>query len=324
MTGTVGRGLLEFLEPDPAVERVIGVGTRPWSPEEEGYRKVVYRQADVRDRYSIRRALDGADAVAHLAFSLYGVRQDERTLAQINVEGSRNVLAAAAAIGARRFIYTSSAAVYGFSAGRRNRVGEDAAVDPAPRHFYSRQKARVEQALLDDLRDLPEMSWVFFRPCAVVGPHAMGAAAHVLPAPLAHAAGAIVSIAGAAGLLPAVPGPPVPLQFVHERDVGQAIHRALTSEAAGGIYNLADDGTVAPSAVPRALGLRTLPLPNLVTRAAVNAVAGAPYLSPALGWAQLLTRSLELDTSRARRELGWEPEFTSEEALAATRRALAI
>ena len=250
--------------------------------------------------------------VVHLACSLYGVPQDDETLEQMNVQGSRNVLAAAAAVGATRFIYTSSAAVYGFDAERQLVVDEDAPVEPEPRHFYSQHKAKVEQTLLDDLAELPEMSWVFFRPCAVVGPNAVGAAGHLLPRAIQGAAGAMITIGGAAGLRPAVPGPPVPLQFVHERDVGQAIHRAIASDETDGIYNLAGAGMVAPADVPRLVGLRTLPLPNVITRAALEATAKLPYVLPSLGWVQLLTHPLELDTSRAQEDLGWQPEFTSE------------
>jgi nucleoside-diphosphate-sugar epimerase len=324
VTGTVGRGLLPFLESDDRIARVIGVGSRPHDPPADGHRKLEYRQADVRDRYTVREALNGADVVVHLAFSLYGVRQADDDLEDINVEGSRNVLAATAAIGAKRFIYTSSGAVYGFDARRPARVDEDAAVAPEPRHFYSRQKARVEEALLDDLGEHPELEWIFFRPCAVVGPHAVGAAGHVLPEALARAGAALVTIGGAAGLRPAVPGPPVPLQFVHERDVGQAIHRAIWTRSIRRAYNLGGDGMVDPADVPRLVGLRTLPVPNVVTRTAIGLATRLPYVTAALGWTQLLTHPLQLDTSRAKRQLRWRPEFSSAEALASTRRALAL
>ncbi len=324
VTGTIGRGLMPFLEGDARIARVIGVGSRPHDARANGSAKLEYRQADVRDRYTVRQALEGADVVIHLAFSLYGVRQGDDDLEDVNVNGSRNVLAAAAANGAQRFIYTSSGAVYGFDSGRAARVNEDAAVAPAPRHFYSTNKARVEQALLADLEQHPELKWVFFRPCAVVGPHAVGAAGHGLPDAVARAGSALVAIGGAAGLRPAVPGPPVPLQFVHEQDVGQAIHRAIRARRSGRIYNLGGDGMVEPPDVPRLLGLRTLPVPNVLTRAALGVATRLPYLTPAAGWTQLLAYPLQLDTSRAKRELRWKPKFSSAEALASTRRALAL
>jgi nucleoside-diphosphate-sugar epimerase len=290
----------------------------------EGFTKVEYRPVDVRDRYGMLEALDGADVVVHLAFSLYGLRYDNEALRDINVGGSKNVLAAAAAAGATRFIYASSGAVYGFDTSRPGRVDEQAPVDPEPRHFYSQHKAEVERALLDELSGLPELSWVFFRPCAVVGPDAAGAALHGLPAAFSRPVSAAITIGAAAGLRPAIPGPAVPLQFVHARDVGQAIHRAVHGERTNGVYNLGGDGMVEPVEVPRLLGLRRLPFPGAVTRAAAQIAARVPYVAPGMGWIQAATHPLELDTTRAKGELGWKPEFTSRTALQATRRALAI
>lgn len=324
VSGTVGRGLLPFLESDPRIRKVIGLSSRPWDPRAERLRKVEHRRVDVRDRTAVRDAMEGADAVIHLAFSLYGLRQDPETLDQVNVRGSRNVLAAAGEVGARRFIYASSAAVYGFGPDRPRRVDEDTPVDRHQRHFYSRHKAEVEQMLLRDLARLPKIGWTFFRPCAIVGPHAFGAAAHVVPRPISRAAAATLTIAGAAGFAPAVPAPPVALQFVHEGDVGQAIHRALTAKNGGSVYNLAGAGMVEPVDIPRLVGLRTLPLPRLATRIGLRAAARIPYVPPGLGWAQLLTQPLELDTARVRRELGWKPRFSSREALASARRALGL
>jgi nucleoside-diphosphate-sugar epimerase len=92
----------------------------------------------------------------------------------------------------------------------------------------------------------------------------------------------------------------------------------------GRVYNLAGDGMVEPAEFTRLLGLRRLPVPGVLARAALATAAELPQPWPALGWAHLLRRPLELDTARLRAELGWAPEFTSQEALAATRRALGL
>jgi nucleoside-diphosphate-sugar epimerase len=323
-TGTVGRGLLPLLLADPRVGRVIAISRRPWAPERDGLPGLEHRRADVRDGVALAEALAGSDVVVHLAFALYGVRQSEATLAAINVDGTRNAVLAASAVGARRFVATSSAAVYGFGDERAARVDETAAVAPERRHFYSRHKAAAEAALFAALAERPEMEWVVFRPCAVVGPHAIGAAAHAVPRVVAGAAGAGAAVAGSAGLRPPVPAPPVPVQFVHERDVGKAIVEAVTGPPRRAVYNLAGDGMVPGDDVPGLLGLPRLPVPHLVARAAVRLAAGVPSPWPALGWAHLLKRPLELDTARARHDLGWAPDFSSREALAATRRALAL
>jgi nucleoside-diphosphate-sugar epimerase len=324
VTGTVGRGLLPYLEADPSIRSVLGIASRPHTDAAAEYSKLEYRRADVRDPAALARALDGADVVVHLAFSIYGFRQRGDTLDDVNLDGSLNVLEAANAVGARRFIYTSSAAVYGFGNDRPDLVDEDSPVEPDDEHFYSRHKAELERVLRDRLEELPDMEWVFFRPCAIVGPHAAGGGSHMLPGILSRAAGALATVGAAAGLRPYVPGPPVPLQFVHERDVGQAVHRAISTRETGRIYNLGGEGMVAARDVPRHIGLRTLPIPGFVSRALIAAAGRLPVVTPGLSWSTLLSRPLQLDTTRARGELGWEPRFTSAEALAATRRALAI
>ena len=66
------------------------------------------RSADVRDARSVRRALAGSRFVFHTA-ALYGFwARDPGTFYQVNVEGTRNVLAAAAEAGVERVVYTST------------------------------------------------------------------------------------------------------------------------------------------------------------------------------------------------------------------------
>src|SRR3712207_8008878 len=52
--------------------------------------KMEYRRGDVRQEDTLAEAFAGADAVAHLAFNIYG-NADRATLRAINVEGTRNV-----------------------------------------------------------------------------------------------------------------------------------------------------------------------------------------------------------------------------------------
>ena len=72
---------------------------------------------DVGDTAELRRAMDGADAVFHLA-ALYGFRGEAAEFSRVNVEGTRNVLAAARAAGVARVVHTSTCATCGPVAGR--------------------------------------------------------------------------------------------------------------------------------------------------------------------------------------------------------------
>ena len=69
----------------------------------------------VLDRTAVRSAVDGADAVIHLA-AMLGVRKtEENRLAciEININGTDNVLNAAVSHGVEKFVFASSSEVYG-------------------------------------------------------------------------------------------------------------------------------------------------------------------------------------------------------------------
>mgnify|MGYP000849749899 CR=1 FL=1 len=76
--------------------------------------------ADITQPEALRGCLAGVDVVFHLAaVPLVGVKAPDRArVLRINVDGTRNVLAQAAAAGVGRIVHVSSLAVYGHTAGR--------------------------------------------------------------------------------------------------------------------------------------------------------------------------------------------------------------
>jgi dihydroflavonol-4-reductase len=87
-------------------------------------RELRERGADVRDERidvldppALERALEGCDAVVHVA-ALYSYDAPAAKIERVNIEGTRNVLAAAARTGVRRFLFTSTAGTCGPVAGR--------------------------------------------------------------------------------------------------------------------------------------------------------------------------------------------------------------
>ncbi len=66
-------------------------------------------EGDVRDAAAVRRGTDGCDAVIHLASVSSWAEIDSPLLQDVTVGGTRNVLAAAAALGRPRVVFVSSA-----------------------------------------------------------------------------------------------------------------------------------------------------------------------------------------------------------------------
>src|SRR3954467_886648 len=148
-TGTFGFGLMPLLQSDRRIERIIGMARRPFDPDEHGWSKMEYRQGDVRDPDALKGAFEGADVVVHLAFMITGNASREEIRA-INVEGTLNVFRAAAAAGAKRFVYASSVAAYGFHDDNPVPMTEDWPVRPAAQLFYAQEKAELEQLLFEE------------------------------------------------------------------------------------------------------------------------------------------------------------------------------
>lgn len=105
---------------------------------------------DLRDGARIAPLLQGVDAIVHCA-ALHapqvGNVADAEFIA-VNVEATRALAAQAIAAGVRRFVYTSTTALYGAASTPADCAGwVDEALPPQPRTIYHRSKLAAENAL---------------------------------------------------------------------------------------------------------------------------------------------------------------------------------
>jgi len=315
-TGTFGFGLIPLLEAEERVERVVGLARRPFDPSEHGWSKMTYRQGDVREAGTLQEAFADADVVVHLAFMITGTAS-RQTIREINVEGTLNAFRAAAGCGVERFVYASSVAAYGFHPDNPIGMSEDWPIRPATRLFYAQEKAEVEQLLRDEARAHSDVALYLLRPPVVLGPHAMGAKG-ALPAPLAELAQRALDVARRLPVPIPVPVPDLPLQLIHEEDVGRALLACVLANGPPGAYNIAGDGIVTAADVVRELGFTPITVPADLAQSAARAAAQIPlpsFAPPATEWIEAATQPAIMDTSKAKRELGWSPRYTALDAL---------
>lgn len=315
-TGEIGKPFVAALERAPQVERVIGMARRPFDPAAHGWRKVEYRRGDILDRASVAALVEGVDVIAHLAFAIVAGGAESR---EINLTGSRNVFELAAAAGAKRLVYTSSVAAYGFHAGAPGLLTEEVPVRGTERHPYSAHKAEVEALLAEALAGSDTDAYVF-RPCIVAGPQAplllelvpLLAVARRLPGPLRWA------LERAPALRPVLPDPGVPFQLVHHDDVAAALCAAVVGAGEPGPYNLAGPGKLTVSDLASELGWHSVPAPRLAVTATAELVARLPLLPDEAAWIEAVRRPVPMGTERAREKLGWEPRHDARETLRQT------
>ena len=322
-TGDLGIAIVSALERSRSVTRIVGMARRPFDPAEHRWKKTEYHEGDVQDVSSVRGVVKGADVVIHLAFSLMG--EGDLTRA-INVDGSRAVFEAAVAAGAERICYASSVAAYGFHDDNPAWLTEDVPARGSPEHFYSGQKAEVEQVLAEVLlRERRTVAYVF-RPCIVAGPQAQMLLEEMPYFRLSEAMpDAVAGLLSSMPILkPVIPDPGLRFQLVHEDDVASAFVAGVQGKGEPGPYNLAGSGTLTMSDLAGELGWYALPVPDLAVDAAAEVVARLPRAPESVSWIHAARKPVLMKTGRARTQLGWKPKHSSRatlKQLVAARRA---
>ena len=118
----------------------------------------------VTDMDTVRRAVEGAEVVHHVAAAFREMDVPEQHYHEVNVGGTRNVLQAALDAGVRKVIYCSTCGVHGNV--DHPPAGEDAPIRPAD--YYQRTKWEAEPVA----REFFErgLRTTILRPAAIYGP----------------------------------------------------------------------------------------------------------------------------------------------------------
>jgi UDP-glucose 4-epimerase len=315
-TGSIGRSFVRLLDRTPEVGRVLGMARRPFDPERLGLRKLEYRRGDVLHRASVDELVAEADVVVHLAFLIMGSEDETR---EINMSGSRNVFEAAFAAGAKRLVYTSSVAAYGFHKDNPEWLTENVPARGSDNHYYSRQKAQLEE-MLANLGRYADMDVYVFRPCIVAGADStdlieqipLVGSADKVPGPLRKLGGALPM------LRPVIPDPGLSFQLVHEDDVASALVAGVLGQGPPGTYNLAADGEMTLTDLAHALGWYAVPIPELAVETTARIVSRLPLMPAKASWVTALRVPVLMDTTKAKKDLGWIPDHDCMETLAET------
>jgi UDP-glucose 4-epimerase len=313
-TGDLGVVMVGALERSRQVKKIVGMARRPFDPAEVGWKKTEYRQGDVQDRESVRDAVKGADAVVHLAFAILSASDATRA---VNIDGSQIVFEEAAKAGAERICYASSVAAYGFHQDNPDWLTEDVPPRGTPEHFYSAQKAEVEQVLAQVLMRRTKTAAYVFRPCVVAGPTAQMFIDAIPYVRLSDAMpDAVVKLLSFMPMLrPVIPDPGTRFQLVHEDDVASAFVAGVLAKGPPGPYNLAGGGTLKMGDLADVLGWYSIPIPELAVEATAEVIARLPVAPPQLSWIHSVRKEVLMKTDRARKDLGWKPAHTSKATL---------
>jgi len=267
------------------------------------------------DDAAIARAVDGVEAVVHLAAKV-SLAGDPADFARVNVEGTRSLLGAARAAGVGRFVFVSSPSVAHTGS---SLVGADAGpAEPSrARGDYARTKAAAELLALG--ADAPDFAVVAVRPHLVWGPGDT------------QLVGRIVERARA-GRLPLLDSGAALIDTLYVDNAATAMVAALERVTDDGVHGNAyvvTNGEPRPVAdllagICTASGVRPPQwhVPAAVARAAGSVVEAVWRVRPGEDeppmtrfLAEQLSTAHWFDQRRTRQELGWTPSVSIDEGL---------
>lgn len=251
---------------------------------------------DVQDEAIARRAVEGVTHIVHAAaFADVGasIREPNADF-RANVVGTQQMLSAASASSIERFVFISSASVYGNPAsnGAWPRFGEDDATRPVSTYANSKLWGEHQSRLFRELYEVPTVSLRIF---SAYGPPQV-------PKEGSH------SWCVAFFTMRALKGKPLEIHgdgrqvrdFVHVEDIARACVAALTATSIiGNVFNIGTGRATEVGAVANVIRERLGP---------IDVIHGRPKVGdPTGGYA---------DVRRAREVLGWAPTIDLEDGIA--------
>lgn len=286
----IGRALIARLDGERSVTRILAVDLdEPDMP----VAKLEFRTTDVRDPL-LPNALRGADIVVHLA-ARCGPARDEDTMFARNVHGTRNVLAAADTVGARKVVHLSSAAVYGAHPDNAVPLAEDAPLRANADFSYGYHQLLSEELVAEWAQEHPKATVTILRPAPVLGPGVDDFLVHQLESPR----------------LPLVRGYSPPRQFSHVEDVASALACAVTHDLAGP-YNVASDGWLSTEELLILLGRKPVRIPETVAFSLAEQLWASGLSELSAGAVHYVMHPVVLATDRLH-ERGWAATHSNRE-----------
>ncbi len=286
--------LLPRLEADPDVGTIIGIDINPAAPRLNAFTKLRFCREDIRSE-NLAACLTNADTVYHMAFIVCEIRDKKKTR-DININGTRNVLAACRTAKVRKLIYTSSATVYGSHPDTPVGLTENCPLCKNPGSYYNSSKIEGEQMLARFAEENPDLVVTVLRAGLLLGPQADNMFTRLFALPIS-----------------ALPmGSLAHNQYIHEDDLAEALYLAFAKDLPG-FYNVAADDAMAIRKAYRRAGVAILRVPFWLLRPLATMGFYIGLFPAGGGWVSLCRHTIFMNCDKFKTAAGWGPRYTSEQ-----------
>ncbi len=303
-SGYIGTRLVNRLARREDTEQIVICDV---APPKGGYvPKTEFERVDVRDRAAVRSVVERArpDVLVHLAFIL-NPAHDEGFMYEVDVNGTHNVLEAAAAAGVGQVLVTTSAVAYGAFPDNPVPLTEDDPVRGVAGFSYARDKTESDRICQLWAAQHPDRLMTIVRPCIVFGPNVDNYLVRLwTKTPFTADVGRLDQ----------------QIQFVHEDDVVEAVTGLLLGRH-GGAYNVAGDGLMTMRETGELIGSPVRKLPLKVYRALARVMWTLRASEAPPGQVDFAIYPWIVSNEKLKRTLGWTPAHSSRETFEITMRA---
>ena len=290
ISGYLGGLLAKSLVDSDAVESITGIDLK--EPLFR-HKKLNFVRCDVRDK-TMGKALKDCDTVVHLTFIVQEIK-DKKLTYDINLNGTKNLLAACEENNPRKLVMASSVAAYG-CVDRNYTITEDSPLQGNKASYYSDTK-RIVEGMLDEFeRKNPDIILTRMRPSIFCGKHVNNFFIDTVKLPV----------------ITYVRGNPFGLPLVYEGDVADAFSTVILEDHPGA-FNI-HAGMLTVDRMSEILGKKAIGLPYRLARIIADIGFGLGITKFSSHWVELARYPMNISSAKAEKELHWKPVKTAEEA----------
>ncbi len=307
--GYLARSLISRFKTNPCVEKIYGLDIREHSTQEDEIYE--YIRMSVTD-LNLPTALEGKniDTAIHAAWT-FDPTHDEKAQWELDIHGTANLLSCMTLNKIKNLVYIGSTTAYG--ALRENPLEEPFLREEdwkthsekrvKEKYLYGRHKALVDAKMQRFQKVHLGKNIFWMRGAIVLGPDTNNIVSHIVESPFTFGR-----------FMFRVAGYDPPMQFVSEYDMTEVLYLATMNKWSG-VVNLAGDGIIQYSNLIKIMGRHELCLPGCILRSAVWALWKLRLFKFPPSLLRLIQYPWVADTTQLKEKYGYQPLFSSRDAL---------
>lgn len=296
----LGTNLLGLLEEDDRIGRIVAIDVK--APNTAGEKTRMYEvnltQPTAEERIGEILAAERVDCLVHMAF-LASPTHARGLVHELESVGTMRLLnAARQAPSIRKLVMWSQTLLYGAHPTNPNFLTEKHQLRAPGTESFFVDKVEAETEVNRFAQQASGITVTILRTAPIVGPTVRNYVSRYL----------------ARRLVPTMMGYDPLVQFLHEADATAAFKLAIFRDVPG-TFNIVGDGVLPLSTVIKLAGRAAVPIPHPLAAPVVNALWVAHFSEAPPSFLDYLRYICVADGEKAAREMGFQPAYTTREAL---------